>query len=72
MKELILSLVVLFAAIGSNAQVFYKVSGSNIKGDSYVMGTHHLAPVSILDSIEGFENALKSVDAVYGEIDQSE
>ena len=72
MKELILSLVVLFAAIGSNAQVFYKVIGSNIKGDSYVMGTHHLAPVSILDSIEGFENALKSVDAVYGEIEQSE
>lgn len=72
MKEFVLSLVMLFAAIGSNAQVLYKVSGSNIKGDSYLMGTHHLAPVSILDSIEGFENALKSVDAVYGEIEQSE
>lgn len=72
MKEFILSFVVLFAALSSNAQILYKVSGNNIKGDSYVMGTHHLAPLSILDSIEGFESALKSVDAVYGEIEQSE
>lgn len=72
MKELILSLVTLFAAIGSNAQVLYKVSGNNIKGDSYVMGTHHLAPISILDSIEGFNSAITSVDAIYGEIEQSE
>lgn len=72
MKELILSLVTLFAAIGSNAQVLYKVSGNNIKGDSYVMGTHHLAPISILDSIEGFNSAITGVDAIYGEIEQSE
>ncbi len=72
MKEFILSFVVLFAALSSNAQILYKVSGNNIKGDSYVMGTHHLAPLSILDSIEGFETAIKSVDAVYGEIEQSE
>lgn len=72
MKEFILSFVVLFAALSSNAQILYKVSGNNIKGESYVMGTHHLAPLSILDSIEGFETAIKSVDAVYGEIEQSE
>ena len=72
MKEFILSFVVLFAALSSNAQILYKVSGNNIKGDSYVMGTHHLAPLSILDSIGGFESAIKSVDAVYGEIEQSE
>ena len=72
MKEFILSFVVLFAALSSNAQILYKVSGNGAKGESYVMGTHHLAPLSILDSIEGFETAIKSVDAVYGEIEQSE
>lgn len=72
MKKLILSMVVLFAAISSNAQILYKVSGNGAKGDSYVMGTHHLAPISILDSLESFNSAINSVDAVYGEIDQSE
>ncbi len=72
MKKLILSIAVVFATISSNAQILYKVSGNNIKGDSYIMGTHHLAPISILDSIEGFKNAISSVDAVYGEIEQSE
>ena len=72
MKKLILSLTVLFTAISINAQILYKVSGNGAKGESYVMGTHHLAPISILDSLENFKSALNSVDAVYGEIDQSE
>ncbi|MBR5332157.1 MAG: TraB/GumN family protein [Muribaculaceae bacterium] len=72
MKELMISFMMLFAAMGSNAQILYKVSGNNAKGDSYIMGTHHLAPISILDSIEGFNVAINSVDAVYGEIEQSE
>lgn len=72
MKKFILSIAVLFVAISSNAQILYKVSGNGAKGDSYVMGTHHLAPISILDSLESFNSAINSVDAVYGEIDQSE
>ena len=72
MKKFILSIAVLFIAISSNAQILYKVSGNGCKGDSYVMGTHHLAPISIINSIEGFNNAINSVDAVYGEIKHSE
>lgn len=72
MKKFILSIAVLFVAISSNAQILYKVNGNGAKGDSYVMGTHHLAPISILDSLESFNSAINSVDAVYGEIDQSE
>ena len=72
MKKISLSLMLLFATIASNAQILYKISGNGAKGDSYIMGTHHLAPISILDSIEGFDAAIKSVDAVYGEIEQGE
>ena len=72
MKKFILSIAVLFVAISINAQILYKVSGNGAKGESYVMGTHHLAPISILDSLESFNSAINSVDAVYGEIDQSE
>ena len=72
MKKISLLLMLLFATIASNAQILYKISGNGAKGDSYIMGTHHLAPISILDSIEGFDAAIKSVDAVYGEIEQGE
>ena len=72
MKKIILSLATLIIALSGNAQILYKVSGNECKGDSYVMGTHHLAPISIIDSIKGFNAAINSVDAVYGEIELSE
>ncbi|MBQ2045743.1 MAG: TraB/GumN family protein [Muribaculaceae bacterium] len=72
MKKIILSLATLIIALSGNAQILYKVSGNECKGDSYVMGTHHLAPISIIDSIKGFNAAINSVDAVYGEIEHSE
>ena len=72
MKKIILSLETLIIALSGNAQILYKVSGNGAKGDSYVMGTHHLAPISIIDSIKGFNAAINSVDAVYGEIELSE
>lgn len=72
MKKIILSLATLIIALSGNAQILYKVSGNGAKDDSYVMGTHHLAPISIIDSIKGFNAAINSVDAVYGEIELSE
>ena len=72
MKKIILSFATLIIALSGNAQILYKVSGNGAKGDSYVMGTHHLAPISIIDSIKGFNAAINSVDAVYGEIELSE
>ena len=68
MRELMVSLMLLCAAIGSHAQIMYKVSGNGAKGDSYVLGTHHFAPITILDSIKGFDAAIESVDAVIGEV----
>ena len=65
-------MAVLFATISSSAQILYKVSGNGCNGDSYVMGTHHLAPISIIESIKGFNSAINSVDAVYGEIEHGE
>lgn len=68
MRELMVSLMLLCAAIGSHAQLMYKVSGNGAKGDSYVLGTHHFAPITILDSINGFNAALDGVEAVIGEV----
>ena len=72
MRKIIFSAIALFVSLSLNAQILYKISGNGAKGESYVMGTHHLAPISILDSIAGFDVAISSVDAVYGEIEQSE
>lgn len=72
MKELVLSFMMIFATLGASAQVLYKVSGNGAKGDSYVMGTHHFAPSSMLKDIKGFEPALSSVEAIYGEVEEGE
>ena len=35
--------------LSANAQLLWKVSGNNLPKASYVLGTHHFAPLSILD-----------------------
>lgn len=70
MKKFLFGLILAATgAIGANAQILWKVSGNGAKADSYLFGTHHLAPLSMLDSVKGFAPALESVDAVAGEVD---
>lgn len=72
MKKIVFSLVAVLVAISCNAQLLWKVSGKGLSKPSYLMGTHHIAPVSILDSVAGFEEALAGCDAIYGEVKKSE
>lgn len=72
MKKVILSLSALVLAMGMNAQLLWKVSGNGAKGDSYLFGTHHIAPVSTLDTTPGFSDALSSIDNVYGEVEMGD
>lgn len=69
MKKLLIALAVVATSFGANAQLLWKVSGNGSKGDSYLFGTHHVAPYTIMDSVEGFNQALRDVDIVMGEID---
>lgn len=73
MKKLLLSILV--ASIGtfvSNAQLLWEVTGNGLSKPSYLFGTHHIAPVSVMDSVPGFASALASADKVYGEMVMSE
>ena len=36
-------------AVPASAQVLYKVEGNGLESPSYVFGTHHLAPISVID-----------------------
>lgn len=73
MKKTALIIAILIMAISSaNAQLLWRVSGNNAKGDSYLFGTHHMAPASVMDSIKGFTPALASVEEMYGEVEMPE
>lgn len=70
MKRFLLSLLIcgLTMAVGS-AQLLWRVTGNGIERPSFIFGTHHVAPVSVLDSVTGFGEALSAADVVYGEMD---
>lgn len=70
MKKLLIALLALVgAATGADAQLLWKISGNGLDRPSYLFGTHHLAPVSVIDSVPGLNRAIATVDAVYGEMD---
>ena len=68
MKKISIVLMLLCITLGANAQLLWKVSGNELSKPSYILGTHHLAPLSIIDSIPNFKQTLSSVDQVYGEV----
>lgn len=57
---------------GANAQLLWEVSGNGAKESSYLFGTHHIAPATMMDSVKGMKDAMKGVDKVYGEVVMSE
>lgn len=56
-------------ALKTQAQIFYKVEIPDSDKPSYILGTHHFAPISVIDSIAQLHDILKSVDRLYGELD---
>lgn len=69
MKRLTLILATTVMALAGNAQLLWKVEGNGAKGATYLFGTHHIAPVTILETTKGLTDALNGSDIVYGEID---
>lgn len=72
MKKILGILTLLCFTVGVNAQLLWKISGNGLTAPSYVMGTHHLAPLSIKDSIQGMQTAFDHTQQVYGELRMSE
>lgn len=68
MKKLLLLLALASVCTTVNAQLLWKISGNGLTRDSYLLGTHHVAPATMIDSIKGLTEAIKSVDAIYGEV----
>lgn len=72
MKKLLIIAFSALASLSASAQLFWKVQGNGAHGVSYLFGTHHVAPISVIDSISGLAPAICSVDAVAGELDMSQ
>lgn len=71
MKKLIAIFLIAYVTTGAQAQLLWKISGNGLSSSSYIMGTHHLAPLSIKDSIAGLQQAFASVNQVVAEIDMA-
>ncbi len=68
MKNTFILLLYVCISLGANAQLLWQISGNGLTKPSYVFGTHHLSPLSILDSIIGFKQVMNDVGQVYGEL----
>lgn len=69
MKRLVFFLSLAFVAVSIQAQLLWKVSGNGLEKDSYILGTMHNAPASMIDEIPGMQQALEGCDVVIGELD---
>ena len=71
-RKIIFIVTIAMIAFAANSQILWKISGNGLEHDSYVMGTHHVAPLWMLDSIAGFNEAFSSCVQVYGEVEMEE
>ena len=68
MKKIILFGYFLMLSSIAHAQLLWEISGNQLKEKSYLFGTHHLIPISFLDSIKGIYPAFNSCENIVGEI----
>lgn len=54
-----------------SAQVLYKVEGNGLQQPSYIFGTHHLAPISVIEKF-GASAPFEEASQVVGEIDMTQ
>ncbi|MDY9917666.1 MAG: TraB/GumN family protein [Proteiniphilum sp.] len=55
----------------TESSLLWKISGNGLQKPSYIFGTHHLVPISFLDSIPGIEAAFEETEQTVGELDMS-
>jgi len=70
MKRSLLMFVMVLVALATQAQLLWQVSGNGLGRPSYIMGTYHFAPASMMDKIPGMEQAINGCDIVIGELEK--
>lgn len=54
---------------GDTGSLLWKVSGNGLTQPSYLFGTHHLIPITFLDSVSGIHDAFENTEQAVGELD---
>lgn len=62
----------ILASLSLEAQLLYRISGNGLDQPSYIFGTHHLAPASMPDSINGLKDAFNEAECIIGELDMTQ
>ncbi len=55
-------------SLALQAQLLWEISGNQLQAKSYLFGSHHLVPITFLDSVAGIYPAFNSCKNVVGEI----
>ena len=70
---LIVILLILFSwslkSVASEKSLLWRISGNGLETPSYLFGTHHLMPISFLNTIQGLNEAFESTKQMVGELD---
>ncbi|MDE6717005.1 MAG: TraB/GumN family protein [Muribaculaceae bacterium] len=71
MKKILTCALIMAAtcALSLSAQIFWKVEKPGNDHTTYILGTHHFASLSALDSLTQLPEALEKCDRLYGELD---
>ena len=72
MKKIILTVTLALATLGVDAQFLFRISGNSLQKPSYILGSVHTLPGSLLDSIPAFLEAEASCQQLYAEYDVSD
>ena len=70
MKRISLIIALVLVALVSQAQLLWKVTGNGLGRPSYIFGTHHMAPSTMIDQIKGLDVAIAGCDIVVGEVEK--
>ena len=71
LRQILVSLLVTVTAVSASSQVLYKVEGNGLTSPSYIFGTHHLAPLSMIETF-GASEPFNQSKQVIGEIDMTQ
>ena len=66
-KKIILSIISFFVVFSANAQLLFRISGNGLNEPSYILGTIHNLPGSLLDSIPEYLEAESQCQQMYVE-----
>ena len=71
MKKIFITIILAIGAVSANAQFLFRISGNQLKEPSYILGTIHTLPGSLLDSIPEYLEAEAKCRQLYAEYDVS-